>query len=104
MSKVSLEPEMLKVKFPFSSAFVPVFCLINPIVAKGILCLVSLLITKPSKKDCPKEDSGKEISSNNLIRLQIYFAQRTGIADGGEIEFRPPEPLPGFLIKLNIKN
>jgi hypothetical protein len=31
-------------------------------------------------------------------------AQRAGIADGGEIEFRPPEPLPGILIKLNIKN
>jgi hypothetical protein len=26
-----------------------------------------------------------------------------GIADGGEIEFRPPEPLPGFLLKINNK-
>jgi len=34
----------------------------------------------------------------------LYGAQRTGIADGGEIKFRPLEPLPGFLIKLNIKN
>jgi len=32
------------------------------------------------------------------------YCQRTGIADGGEIEFRPPEPLPGFLLKINIKN
>jgi len=31
-------------------------------------------------------------------------AQRTGIADIEEIEFRPPEPLPGFLLKINIKN
>ena len=30
--------------------------------------------------------------------------QRAGIADGGELEFRPPEPPPGFLIRLNIKN
>jgi hypothetical protein len=30
--------------------------------------------------------------------------QRAGIADGGEFYIRPPEPLPGFLIKLNIKN
>lgn len=27
-----------------------------------------------------------------------------GIAEGGELVFRPPEPLPGFFIKLNIKN
>jgi hypothetical protein len=33
-----------------------------------------------------------------------YFCQRTGIADGWEFEIRPPELLPGFLIKLNIKN
>jgi hypothetical protein len=26
--------------------------------------------------------------------------QRTGIADGWEFEIRPPEPLPGLLIKL----
>jgi len=30
--------------------------------------------------------------------------QREGIADGGEFYIFPPEPLPGFLIKLNIKN
>jgi len=57
-----------------------------------------LLITKPSKKDCPKEDSGKEISSNNLIRLQIYFAQRTGLGVVGELVFRQPEPLLGFVL------
>jgi len=27
-----------------------------------------------------------------------------GIADGGELEFRPPELLPGFLLKINNKN
>jgi len=32
------------------------------------------------------------------------YCQRAGIADGGELEFLPPELLPGFLIKLNIKN
>ncbi|MBX2934566.1 MAG: hypothetical protein KF825_09985 [Ferruginibacter sp.] len=35
---------------------------------------------------------------------QYSSSQRTGIADGGEFYIRPPEPLPGFLIKLNIKN
>jgi len=30
--------------------------------------------------------------------------QRAGIADGWEFEIRPPEPLPGILIKINIKN
>jgi hypothetical protein len=34
----------------------------------------------------------------------MHYAQRAGIADGGEFYIRPPEPLPGFLIKLNIKN
>jgi len=29
---------------------------------------------------------------------------RAGIADGGELDIRPPELLPDFLIKLNIKN
>ncbi len=33
-----------------------------------------------------------------------HDAQRKSIADGWELEFRPPEPLPGFLLKLNIKN
>ena len=33
-----------------------------------------------------------------------HDAQRAGIADGWEFEIRPPELLPGFLIKLNIKN
>jgi len=36
--------------------------------------------------------------------LFLNDAQRAGIADGGEFYIRPPEPLPGFLIKLNIKN
>jgi len=31
-------------------------------------------------------------------------SQRAGIADGGEFYIRPPEPLPGFLLKINIKN
>ena len=35
--------------------------------------------------------------------LFIGCTQRTGIADGGEIEFRPPELLPGFLLKINNK-
>ncbi len=36
---------------------------------------------------------------------RVYkVADRTGIADSGEFYIRPPEPLPGFLIKLNIKN
>jgi hypothetical protein len=26
-----------------------------------------------------------------------------GIADGWEFEIRPPEALPGFLLKINIK-
>jgi hypothetical protein len=33
-----------------------------------------------------------------------HDAQRAGIADGWEFEIHPPEPLPGFLIKINIKN
>jgi hypothetical protein len=32
------------------------------------------------------------------------FAERAGIADGGDLKFVRPEQLPGFLIKLNIKN
>ena len=50
------------------------------------------------------------IPNNILLSLvtievcQLGCLQRAGIADGGEIEFRPPELLPGFLIKLNIKN
>jgi hypothetical protein len=36
--------------------------------------------------------------------LKAMLVQRTGIADGGEIEFRPPELLPGFLLKINNKN
>jgi hypothetical protein len=49
----------------------------------------------------------------NLYKIKIFnefkavrknYRQRAGIADGGEIEVRPPELLPGFLIKLNIKN
>jgi hypothetical protein len=34
--------------------------------------------------------------------MKLYCAQRAGIADGGEFYIRPPELLPGFLIKLNI--
>ena len=34
----------------------------------------------------------------------MYDAQRVGIADGWEFEIRTPEPLPGFLLKINIKN
>jgi len=34
----------------------------------------------------------------------LNFAQRAGIADGWEFYIRPPELLPVFLIKLNIKN
>jgi len=30
-------------------------------------------------------------------------ANGQGIADGGKIEFRPPELLPGFLLKINNK-
>jgi len=30
--------------------------------------------------------------------------QRAGIADGWELEFLPPKQLPGFLLKINIKN
>jgi hypothetical protein len=29
---------------------------------------------------------------------------RAGIADGWEYEIRPPEPLLGFLLKININN
>jgi len=37
--------------------------------------------------------------------MLIYACcQRAGIADGGEFIFVRPELLPGFLIKLNIKN
>jgi len=36
--------------------------------------------------------------------LRIGCLQRAGIADGGEIEFRQPELLPGFLLKINNKN
>jgi len=36
--------------------------------------------------------------------LSGHDAKRTGIADGGEIEFCPPEPLLGFLLKKNNKN
>jgi hypothetical protein len=36
--------------------------------------------------------------------VSIYCSLRAGIADGGEFYIRPQEPLPGFLIKLNIKN
>jgi len=39
-----------------------------------------------------------------ILAPHLHVVQRTGIADGGEIEFRPPEPPPGFLIKLNIKS
>ena len=39
-----------------------------------------------------------------LCFVRYNDRQRAGIVDGGELEFRPPEPLPGFLIKLNIKN
>jgi len=34
----------------------------------------------------------------------IHCSQRAGIADGLELKFRPPEPLLGFLLKINIKN
>jgi len=38
------------------------------------------------------------------VGYKCFMVQRTGIADGGEIDFRPPELLHGFLIKLNSKN
>jgi hypothetical protein len=39
-----------------------------------------------------------------MKKVLYNYRQRPGIADGGEFYIRPPELLPGFLIKLNIKN
>jgi hypothetical protein len=42
----------------------------------------------------------------NIVERSVcwHSLQQAGIADGGGFYFRPPEPLPGFLIKLNINN
>jgi hypothetical protein len=39
-----------------------------------------------------------------FYHLKFACSHRAGIADGGEFYIRQPELLPGFLIKLNIKN
>jgi len=60
------------------------------------------------------------LPGNNFISLIYYFfltkqplliyectcnhIYRAAIADGGKSDSQPPEPLPCFLIKLNIKN
>jgi hypothetical protein len=37
-----------------------------------------------------------------IANVILGCSQRTGIADDWEFEIRPPELLPGFLIKINI--
>jgi hypothetical protein len=39
-----------------------------------------------------------------VLHVKQNFLQRAGIADGWEYEIRPPEPLLGFLLKININN
>jgi hypothetical protein len=38
---------------------------------------------------------------NGAVLIYQPFAFRAGIADGGEFYIRPPELLPGFLLKIN---
>jgi len=44
-----------------------------------------------------------ELKSYNILSKPAC-ALRAGIADGWELVFLPPEPQPGFLLKINIKN
>jgi hypothetical protein len=46
----------------------------------------------------------EEFVSAKPERCEDNCPQRSGIADGGEFYIRPPEPLHGFLIKINNKN
>jgi hypothetical protein len=39
----------------------------------------------------------------NLGSMSLSCAQRAGIADGGELEFRPPGTAAWLFDKLNIK-
>ena len=44
------------------------------------------------------------IVSIEYFKQLVLFIQRSGIADGGELEFRPPGTAAWHFIKLNVKN
>jgi len=68
---------------------------------QGWLCALALCALQMCCKLCVGKLAN--VKRGNL-RFAKGYLQRAGIADVGEFYIRPPEPLPGFLIKLNIKN